>query len=149
MFRVRVMTPPVVDDEGRSLAGAELCLGGQRFQFPVDLSHWRITDYERQWRDGIVRLVRGAASTALMTAYRGVGAAMHHMWGFWRKQEHVYVQQHPVVVSEADVPFDPAAPYPHLGERIPSSEHGLPLPEWRLDMVYFYAAALGIRWPLV
>jgi len=83
-----------------------------------------------------------------MTAYRGPGEATHHMWGLWREAGHVYVQRHSVVVGELDPAFDPDSPYAHLGERIATSKHVLPIPEWRLDLVHVYAAAMGIRWPL-
>ena len=148
MFRVRVFTPPVMNEEGRLHAGAELRLGTERFCFIVDLRHWQIGDYERQWRDGTERMLHGAPSTALMTAYRGPGEATHHMWGLWRDAGQVYVQRHSVCSGDLDAPFDPESPYAHLGERIATSTHALPIPEWRLDLVHVYAAAMGIRWPL-
>jgi hypothetical protein len=148
MFRVRVFTPPVVDAAGWLHAGGELRLGHERLHFLADLSHWDVASYERQWREGVARLLHGAPSTALMTAYRGPGEATHHMWGAWREGGHIYLQEHVVAVTELDEPFDPAAPYVHLGERIPASQQALPIPEWRIDLVHVYAAALGIRWPL-
>jgi hypothetical protein len=147
MFRVRVFTPPVQNEDGVLQAGGELRLGGERFGFMVDLSHWTIGDYERQWRRGTERILHGGTSTALMTAYRGAGQAIHHMWGLWRDAGQVYVQQHSVSSADLDAPFDPTAPYAHLGERIPTSKHALPIPEWRVDLVHLYAAAMGIRWP--
>jgi hypothetical protein len=82
-----------------------------------------------------------------MTVYGGPGKAIHQMWGLWRDAGHVYVQQHSVDSSDLDSPFDPNAPYPYLGERIATSKHALPIPEWRVDLVQVYAAAMGIRWP--
>jgi CdiI N-terminal domain len=148
MFRVRVFTPPALNEEGLAQAGAELRLGSERFGFLVDLSHWQIADYQRQWQAATKRLLHGAPSTALMTAYRGPGDATHFMWGVWRDAEHVYVQQHSVLARELDSPFDPDEPHAHLGERIATSKHALPIPEWRVDLVHVYAAAMGIRWPL-
>lgn len=148
MFRVRIFTPPVLNQEGSHQAGAELRLGRERFGFLVDLNHWQIADYERQWRGATKRLLHGGASTALMIAYRGPGEATHLMWGLWRDGNQVYVQQHSVLAGELDTPFDPHSPYGHLGQRIPASTHGLPIPEWRVDLVAVYAAAMGIRWPL-
>jgi hypothetical protein len=148
MFRVRVFTPPVVNAEGWPHAGGELRLGTERLRFLVDLRHWSIADYQAQWRAGTARLLHGAPSTALMTAYRGPGDTTHLMWALWRDAGHVYVQEHPVVVTERDAPFDPAEPYAHAGEWIPASQQALPIAEWRVDLVQLYAAALGIRWPL-
>lgn len=148
MFRVRVFTPSVVNEDGLPHAGAELVLGAERLRFLLDLSHWSIAAYERQWREGIARVLHGAPSSALMIAYRGPGDEVHRMWGLWRDAGQLYVQEHSVVAAELDDPFDPAQPYAHVGQRIAAAEHGLPIAEWRVDLVHLYAAALGIRWPL-
>lgn len=148
MFRVRVFTPAVQNEDGWPQAGGELRLGSERFAFLIDLRYWVVAEYQRQWGEATKRLLHGAPSTALMTAYGGSGEAIHHMWGLWRDASHVYLQQHSVATRENDPPFDPASPYEYLGERIATSRHALPIPEWRADLVDIYAAALGIRWPI-
>ena len=148
MFRIRVFTPAVHDENGWRHAGGELTIGDGRRCFLVDLRFWNIGDYERQWREGVARLVQGASSTALMTAYRGPGHEPHVMWALWRDQSYVYVQEHLVMPDELESEFDPTDPYPHVGERIPASEHGLSIPEWRLNLTDVIASNLGIRWPL-
>ena len=77
-----------------------------------------------------------------MSAYRGPGNQPHRLWALWHEESHLYVQEHPVV------PSDPAQPYTHVGERIPVSEHGLGIPEWRIDFHDVIASNLGIRWSL-
>jgi CdiI N-terminal domain len=148
MFGARVFTPPVLNEKGLLEAGGELRLGTERVGFVVDLSHWSVPDYERQWKQGTARLLHGAPRSALMTAYRGPGEAIHLIWALWREGGFVYVQEHPVVVTELDPPFDPMDPYSHVGERIPTSVHDLPIPEWQVDLIQVYADAMGIRWPL-
>jgi hypothetical protein len=69
------------------------------------------------------------------------------MWALWRDNGHVYVQEHSVLQAELDVRFDPADPYPHVGDRVPAGETGLPIPEWRVEVEHIHAAMLGIRWP--
>jgi hypothetical protein len=147
MFRVRVFTPAVLSEDGLPQAGAELLLGTARLCFLVDLRYWRVADYERQWREGIGRLAQGAPSTALMIAWRGPGDAPHLMWALWRDDGSVYVQEQSVLPADLDSPFDPWAPYAHVGGRVAASELGLSIPEWRFDVVELYAATLGIRWP--
>lgn len=148
MFQIRVFTPQVIDENGWPHAGGQFVLGDVRLHFLVDLRHWSISAYERQWREGIVRLVHGAPSTALMTAYRGPHDEPHIMWALWRGERYVYVQSQTVLPAELDSPFDPFAPYAHVGERIPSSENGLPISEWRVELTHLYASAFGIRWPI-
>jgi hypothetical protein len=149
MFRIRVFTPAVHDETGWRHAGGELMLGSAgRRCFLVDLRVWDIRDYERQWREGVGRLIQGETTTALMSAYRGEGEETHHLWALWREGSEVYVQEHPVVPGELDAAFDPRNPYPHVGDRIRASEHGLAISEWRLDFTEVIAANLGIRWPM-
>jgi CdiI N-terminal domain len=148
MFRIRVFTPPVTNHEGWQHAGGQLILDEARIHFLIDLRHWNIAAYERQWREGIARLVKGESSAALMTAYRGPGDEPHVMWGLWRDESHVYVQAHTVLPVELESAFDPMAPHAHIGKRIPASENGLPIPEWRIELVDLIASALGIRWPM-
>jgi hypothetical protein len=147
MFRIRVFTPAVVDQEGWRHAGGEIVIGDARTHFLLDLSHWSISSYQQQWREGISRITRGAQSSALVAAYRGPGEKPHVMWSLWRVNGHVYVQSQVVIPEEADAAFDPSSPYAHVGARIPSSENGLSIPEWRCNVTELLAVDFGIRWP--
>ena len=69
------------------------------------------------------------------------------MWAMWREEAHVYVQEHSVLPSDLDAPFDPNEPYAYVGERVPAAANALPIPEWRVDLVHLHAAMLGIRLP--
>jgi hypothetical protein len=149
MLRIRAFTPPAPTGEGLMRAGGELIIGDARLCFLLDLSCWTVADYERQWREGLTRLARGASSSALMTSYRGPHGGPHVMWALWRNGEHVYVQEHLVLAEELDTPFDPSAPYAHVGERLRAAEHRLPIGEWRDELVHLYAAAMRIRWPFL
>jgi hypothetical protein len=147
MFRIRTLVPPSAMALDSSTALGELVIGHAHLRFALDLRAWRVTDYERQWKSGLMRLVRGAESSALMTKYRGSGDAPHMLWALWRQADHVYVQPHCVVPSDLDAPFDPAFPYEHVGTRICVTEQSLPLEEWRADLAQLVASALHIRWP--
>jgi hypothetical protein len=124
-----------------------LLLGHTRLCFVAALQHWTVADYERQWREGIARLAAGEASTALMTAYRGPGDRPHVMWALWRDESHVYIQEQTVLPAELDTLFDPRAPYQQVGNRVAATEAGLPISEWRIELVHLLAEAYGIRWP--
>ena len=147
MFRIRFFTPPVMNENGWQHAGGELVVGDARMCFLVDLTHWGMSDYQAQWRDGVTRLLQGARSTALMSAYRGPGESAHTMWALWREEAYVFVQEHSVLRAELDAPFDPHNPYAHVGEHIPAAENALPIPEWRIELAHLHAAMLGIRLP--
>jgi CdiI N-terminal domain len=140
VFRIRFFTPEIPDENALPQAGAELQLGPDRLHFVVDLQHWPMAAYERQWREGIGRVAHGAASTALMTAYRGSGDEPHRMWALWREGDQIYVQEVSVLPADLDAPFDPSAPYEHVGDRVPASEEGLPIAEYRYDLIPLLAA---------
>ena len=146
MFRIRAVTPAVQRDDGRRLAGGLLVVGDARLPFVLDLTYWSVADYERQWQAGTRRLVEGAPSSALLTAYRGPGEAEHLLWALWRDDEHVYVQERSVLATAA-ASFDPRRPYAPVGARMPSSGYAPPVQQWRVELVPFLAAALGIRLP--
>jgi len=144
MFDICFSTPSVMNEDGIPQAGAQLRLGNDIFVFTIDLSHWSIPDYEQQWREGIWRLLEGASSSALMTAYAGPNGHMHHMWAFWREEKYLYVQQHAVINRELDHPFVPRNPYAYVGARIDASSYELPIPEWRVNLSDIFAAAKKI-----
>ena len=145
MFRIRVFSPPLVLNEPRAVG--ELVIADVRRHFLLDLRYWSAADYERQWKAGLERLVRGATSSALMTAYRGTSDGPHMMWGLWREAGFVYVQPHCVLPEELAVPLDPDEPYAHLGARLPVGEEALPIPEWRVGLEHLAASVMQIRWP--
>jgi hypothetical protein len=149
VFRIRFFTPSVLDDSGWPHAGGELQLGTDHIRFLVDLQHWGMKDYERQWQAAIARLVRGAPSTALMTAYRGPDADTPHlMYALWRDEQSVYAQVLSVHPTDLERPFDPAAPYDHVGQWIPATEHSLPIAEFSCDLLTLLAAHYfpNLRW---
>ncbi len=146
VFEIRVVTPAVTSAQGWLHAGGMLRVGPASLPFIVDLTAWRVADYERQWRQAIDRAARGASTTALVTGYAGPGNQPHSMWALWRDGDFVYVQPHIVVPDDRDAPFDPATPEAHVGARL-GPEHGLPIAEWRVELVHLIAAAFCPRWP--
>lgn len=146
VFEIRVVTPAVTGADGWVHAGGVLRVAAVSLPFIVDLSVWRISDYERQWRAAIDRVARGAPATALVTGYAGRDSRPHSMWALWRDGDFVYVQPHIVMSDVSDPPFNPRAPEAHVGARL-GPEHGLPIAEWRVELVHLLAAAFGPRWP--
>jgi hypothetical protein len=146
MFGIRVFSPPTVI--GVPCAFGELVVGDARQIFSLDLRIWRVVDYQRQWKAGLARLLRGAPSTALMTSFRGDDDAPHVMWAIWKEAGFAFVQPHCVLAAELDGRFDPTAPYEHVGGRIPATDQALPLAEWRVELEQLFASVMRIRWPM-
>ena len=149
MFRIHLIGARPSYTVSPSCTLGELVIGAQHLRFELDLAHWSAADYEQQWQSGIMRLVRGETSSALMMRYRGNGAnAVHHMWALWREGDEAFVQPHVVLSRELDGGrFDPRSSHEHVGPRVPVTEQSLPLGEWRVEIEQLFAAALRIRWP--
>lgn len=147
MFRIRVFAPSLTYAHDSLNAVGELVIGDARQHFRLDLRAWSIADYERQWKAGVSRLVYGAPSSALMSAFRGDHDAPHLMWALWREAGFVYVQPQCVLNRELSSAFDPYAPYEHVGARVPATEQSLPIAEWRLELEQLYTNAFNVRWP--
>ena len=129
------------------MRGGEFTLGNDRLFFNVDLTRWGIASYQRQWESAIARLAQGATATALLTAYRGQGETPHLAWALWRENEWLYMQKQTFVPAEFTETFDPWNPDAQIGKRVPATEEGLPIAEWRTKLVHLFATAFGIRIP--
>ena len=147
MFHIRVLSAPVALAMDAPTAVGELVVDGARSVFPLDLAHWRVEDYQRQWREGLGRLLHGAPSSVLMTAYRGPHGVAQLMWALWRENKSVYVQPHCVAACDLARPFDLDAAYEHVDVRVPARDQALPITEWRVGVEHLFANALQIRWP--
>ena len=147
MFRIRAVTPRLIDESGAPYALGELRVGNSSAHFLIDLSFYSIADYERQWHSALRHLMHGSRSTGLLTAYRGREGTSHKLWALWQDDEYVHVQEQSVVASELGAPFDPAETHLHVGDHIPATDNALPMREWRIESAAVFAAALGIRWP--
>jgi CdiI N-terminal domain len=147
MFRIRIVTPAVMSDAGHPHAGGEFILGAERLLFLADLRYWSVADYQRQWQAALERLAYGAPASALFTAYRGTEESAHVAWAVWREDDSVYVQEQTFLPAELDPTFDPWSPDAHVGPRIPASAEGLPIPEYRTELVHLLATAFRINLP--
>lgn len=145
MFHIRVFSPPLVQNEPSAVG--ELVVGEVRRHFAIDLRFWRVSDYERQWKAGLERLLYGASSSALMTSYRGTEHEPHVMLALWREEAFVYVQPLCVLATELDRAFDPFSAWAHVESRIPATEQSLPISEWRVAVEDLAASVMRIRWP--
>ena len=142
--QVEVHVTAVVGDELAAgtvdLAGIEL--GDESDAFAADLRFWSVADYQAQWREGIARLAAGQPSTALVTSYRGGGAAFHSMWPMWRIGQTVYVQER-LVLDDTVAATDVSQQfYDRVGERHTESDDGDAISEWSIpfaDVLAFLA----------
>lgn len=132
MFYIGFTTAPRIDEEGWQHALGGIELGDHSDAFAADLRFWSVTGYEAQWREAVARLAAGRTSSALVTSYRGPGAAFHSMWPMWRVGQTVYVQERLVLDDTIDATDDAEAFYSRVGDRNTQSEDGDTISDWHV-----------------
>lgn len=117
----------------------------ETFTAAVDpASDWRRIHYERQWRDGLKRIVDGKDSSCLITAlpspspYPDTHLADSLLyWPMYRIEDQVAFQPHVRRADKLPRGFSPAKPYQIVRKRTVKEK----VPEWRVsfaDIVDFY-----------
>ena len=99
---------------------------------------WTQTDYERQWRDGLKRIVDGKRKSCLVTslAHPGWSDAFCH-WPMYRVDEQVVFRERILPPDKLPRGFNPAKPY----GIVPDKPAKRKVSEWRIsfaDIVDFY-----------
>ena len=142
MFYIGFTTGARTDEDGWHHAEGELTLGEAREGFRSDLGTWSMRDYEAHWRDAVSRLLSGKPCSVLITSYRGPGADYHFAWPMWRDGQAVYVQERLLFAEPLPRPFDPAAAWDLVGERVMMGEDGEHISEWRVPLGHLAAYLL-------
>jgi hypothetical protein len=138
MFYIGFVSGARVDASGRRYAIGDATLGEHSQRFEANLDHWSTADYERQWREAVLRLATGPESSALVTSYEGGGDGRHIVLPMWREGSAVYVQ--PPLVLDADVE-DSSGIYDKIGERGTMSAAAA-IAEWQLPLGQLLAFAI-------
>jgi hypothetical protein len=133
--------------DGALLLSGDLVLNDvtETFTAAVDpASDWRRIHYERQWRDGLKRIVDGNDISCLITAlpsptpYPDTDLAnLLFYWPMFRIEDQVAFQAHVRRAEKLPPGFDPAKPYQILSKRTPEEKGS----EWWVsfaDIVEFY-----------
>jgi hypothetical protein len=123
MFYIGFVTASRVDAQGVSYAEGELTAGEHSERFRSDLSVWRKADYEKQWKQGVARLLSGAQSSALVTSFSGAGAdGSVELLPLSRHGGTVLVGERAVLAEGLPEPFEVSAVYDVVAERETAAE---------------------------
>lgn len=116
------------------LALGEITLGAFTEQFEMVLSTWNFERYQRQWCEGIQRILDGASKSCLITSlWRKEDAVGGEWWPLYRVRGHVIAQNHfirPDIFSRKFDNFNPDDPYPSIPDRERVNEDGQEISEW-------------------
>ena len=116
------------------MALGRITLGDFVEDFEMDLMFWNRERYERQWRDGVQRILSGALKSCLVTSiWNEQNLFGGDWWKLYRIEDQVVIQNQlirPDIFDQNFENFDPDSPYPSIQERSSISEDGQKISEW-------------------
>lgn len=105
-------------------------IGEYHEEFVSLATFWKVADYERQWREGLLRLL-GEDNTCLLTSvYKPNSSHMLFWWLGYREGENVFFQDSFLLFEELPEPFDLRDPYRAIPPHVRITEEGLKVSEW-------------------
>jgi hypothetical protein len=115
------------------LAFGEIVLDDFVENFEASLALWSADRYERQWREGVDRLLSGASRSCLITS---VWDTRSEAFGFWwvlyREGDRVAVHNQLLLHEVLGKNFNPDDPYESIPDRVSVSADGEQISEWFL-----------------
>jgi hypothetical protein len=116
------------------LALGEITLDDFVETFETSLTFWSADRYERQWQDGIDRLLKGALRSCLITSMLDSRSEVFGVWWkLYREGDHIVVQNQLLPAEVFGGDFDPDEPYRSIPARLPPNAEGAPVSEWFLE----------------
>jgi hypothetical protein len=117
-----------------ALALGEIKLDDFVETFETPLTFWSATRYEKQWREGIDRFLKGAPKSCLITSMLDPKSEAFGVWWIlYRDGRNVAVQNHLLLSSILGRNFSPDDPYRSIPDRLTSSDDGERVSEWFLE----------------
>jgi hypothetical protein len=106
-------------------------LGDFEEHFFSSMEYWREPDYERQWMEGLERILTGATRSCLITSIGHPEASTGLWWWIlYRSGNRIHVQNAMCFFAQLREAFDPSNPYAAVPSRTVVTEDGDPISEW-------------------
>lgn len=137
---IRIQFLHKVPDED-SVALGRITLGEFVEEFEMILSFWNRERYEKQWRDGLQKILEGALRSCFITSvWNENGVFGCEWWRMYRIGEQVAIQNQlirPHIFNQSFENFNPDNPYPSIQDHHSFDEDGQQISEWlvRFDQI--------------
>lgn len=123
---------------GTAVLMGQITLGGDIENFESVIGFWSPKDYERQWTEGVRRVVRSGKDSCLITSIHDPGLVdVLSWWLLYPEADEVHVQDALCLVRECLPRFSTVDPYRSIPERARATEDGEPVLEWTLPLEEF------------
>jgi hypothetical protein len=124
----------VHDEPEIAVAMGQIVLGDFVEEFEMILGTWNRERYERQWAEGIQRLLDGASKSCLISSFWGDKSKFGgEWWRMYRVKDEVVIQNQlirPDIFDRHFENFDPDNPYASIPERRSTNNDGQSISEW-------------------
>jgi hypothetical protein len=135
MFDINFITNKSSPGSETPIALAEIHLGDFREQFEVSLEYWSKGQYQRQWLEGITRIINGDSKSCLITSiYNPKYANFLCWWTLYRNYDRCYVHNGILFLEGIKQIFDINKIYNYIETRITVNEDGDMISEWSLPI---------------
>lgn len=119
--------------EDNTLKMGRIRIGDFSELFRASLSYWSISDYLKQWEEGLYRLLFEHKQSCLVTSmYNPAVANFIFWWVLYPEGDTVHIQNHVLFLNELDTTFSLDNLYDYVSPREILSEDGNKLSEWSI-----------------
>lgn len=134
-FAIEFVPESQISDGLTSDRTGRLVLGDFEEHFFANMEFWQEPDYERQWIEGLERILTGATISCLITSI-GPPEASSGLWWWtlYRSGNRIHVQNAMRFFASLREPFDPSNPYSAVPPRRVVTEDGDPISEWTITV---------------
>ena len=113
----------------------QITIGDFTESFMAPLAFWSTSDYQAQWKAGLLRILKGAAKSCLITEVHSPSGNPHVMWWLlYRSGTSVFIQNNLLLPRNRGNRFAIQSPYRNIPRRVTMNEEGLRISEWRTTM---------------
>jgi hypothetical protein len=112
-------------------------IGNFKEEFCIAMEPWSPGTYEKQWREGLERILDGEAKSAIVTSFTLPSdppcPSDHYVWWpLYSNGEIVYVHNQLKFYEHLDADFDESKLYEYIDERTTVTEDGDQISEWHM-----------------
>ena len=124
------------DDPFIPAARAVIILNDFREEFLASLAVWSQDQYQRQWKQALINLLKGEQCTALITEYYGDHERSSNLvwWPLYRQADTILVHNNLLFFDQLIKPFDLNEPEASIGPRLTQGEDGNTISEWCIPL---------------
>ncbi len=118
-----------------NLRYGEIKIGDFQERFLASADYWTWEQYQKQWKDGIQRIINGQEKSCLITDMSNPKSTKYIFWRpMYLVGNKVFFQDQILLLEQLESPFDENSPFLSVSDRKTISEEGDMISEWEIDL---------------